>query len=381
MSMKKVIANPFQVGGMIRNNKMFCGRNNEIYRILSRIAGMQSISIYGDRLIGKSSLLQHLTQHGANLLDDMDGTKYQFHYINLQYIESQDEFYKTVFEAINKQADKFAKYSKFDLKNTIENKRVILCLDEFEQIIENDFSSEFTDVLRSLAQTGNLALIVSSKIPLNEIEINTEGLTSSFHNIFTSIHLREYTNEEANEFVSEERVGKWFKRVEAGLLRSLGGSHPYYLNLACSIAFDVKQEESYDFENDVTEIFNNQNYHQKTNRRGGYARHRTIPTGSPFIKHTIIDDAPFVNLKGDKWTNDPDLWASNNSPTSTSIRVSEMLLAERRAWTKALILSTIGLCLGGLSAITHTNIGWFFGALFVGAGITIILTYKSKTHK
>ena len=45
--MPSIVANPYQVGGMIRDRKQFIGRERESAEILSRVATMQSVSVVG----------------------------------------------------------------------------------------------------------------------------------------------------------------------------------------------------------------------------------------------------------------------------------------------------------------------------------------------
>ena len=54
--------NPFTERNVIKNPHEFFGRMNELRTIFTRLQGLQSTSIYGERKIGKSSLLFHVFQ-------------------------------------------------------------------------------------------------------------------------------------------------------------------------------------------------------------------------------------------------------------------------------------------------------------------------------
>ena len=54
--------NPFTERNVIQNPEEFFGRMNELRTIFTRLQGLQSTSIYGERKIGKSSLLFHVFQ-------------------------------------------------------------------------------------------------------------------------------------------------------------------------------------------------------------------------------------------------------------------------------------------------------------------------------
>src|SRR5262249_913758 len=144
-SPEKIVANPFRAGGMINNPAQFVGRQREIRAILSYVAGMCSVSIYGERRIGKSSLLpQILTTRRERL-----GKDCEFLYLDLQPINSAAEFYANACKSINcehdlkKEKAPETEPTHDDLETAIQGRRVVLCLDEFGQSIEADFGSEF----------------------------------------------------------------------------------------------------------------------------------------------------------------------------------------------------------------------------------------------
>jgi hypothetical protein len=81
-----LLRNPYLNRSMIRSLDGFFGREREIERIMSRLgaATPQSVSIVGQRRIGKSSLLWHLAQPElqARYLDDP--STYLFVYLDFQ---------------------------------------------------------------------------------------------------------------------------------------------------------------------------------------------------------------------------------------------------------------------------------------------------------
>ena len=235
---------------MIRDGNQFFGRIREIREILSRVATLQSVSLVGERSIGKSSLMFSLTRYGSGLLDD---STIEFHYLDLQPLTAAEEFYEHACELISGQS---GKATHEDLEEIIRGKKVVLCLDEFEQTIEAEFGEDFFKSLRSLAQSGSLALIVSTKEPLNHIYNEYQSdLTSSFHNIFTTVYLGEFRPEEAKGFLEWQREREIFTEEECRQIYQLAGNHPIRLNLACSIAFELKQESSKDFANELAKRF------------------------------------------------------------------------------------------------------------------------------
>src|SRR5215475_12123844 len=72
--------NPFTNRGLITNPDEFFGREQEIGEIISRLRAMQSLSVVGERRIGKSSPLYHLYQTGRLRIAD---PAYCFFYFDL----------------------------------------------------------------------------------------------------------------------------------------------------------------------------------------------------------------------------------------------------------------------------------------------------------
>lgn len=229
--MEKIVANPFQAGGMLRDPKHFVGRDRELREILSRVANMDNVSVVGPRRIGKSSLLQHIVATGQQRLN----ASYQFYYLDLQPLDSAEEFYNLACEAIAHEPGE----SYDDLKTAIEGQKIVLCLDEFEKSVEADFGAEFFDEMRSLAQTGALALVVATKVPLNQVYLRYQGLTSGFPNIFTTVELGELTEADARALVTQAGC---FSEEETDFILRLAGAHPYWLSFVCARLYDAKQE-------------------------------------------------------------------------------------------------------------------------------------------
>lgn len=330
--MEKIVANPFQVGGMIRDGGKFFGRKREIREILSRVATMQSVSLVGERRIGKSSLLLHLTQHGSELLGDKT---IQFHRLDLQPLTSPEEFYEHACKLIGKQFDKADNTTHEDLEEAIRGQKIVLCLDEFEQAIEAEFGEDFFKSLRSLAQSGNLALIVSTKQPLSELYRQQSDLTSSFHNIFTTLYLGEFTGAEVEDFLRLQCERNIFEPKECDLIRRLAGNHPRLLNLACSIAFELKQESSKQFEKELTERFSRERQAEE------------LPNKVVSLSGTVA--------------------AKSSVSATLSVEKESPIL------TKVLVMILIGLAIGGVSAHSSNLLGIVIAAVFFGGAFFLML--------
>ena len=168
--------NPFLKRGMIRDRESFFGRRDELQRVFDRLRVMQSVSVVGERRIGKSSLLYQIAMTGQEKL----GEDHALHYIDMQRVTTDEEFYE---RAVKRLGD--SGYTHRDLERAIARKKVVLCLDEFEKTANNpNFDVDFFNALRSLAQTGELTLVVATQTPLPELSYTGAIKTSPFFNIF-----------------------------------------------------------------------------------------------------------------------------------------------------------------------------------------------------
>ena len=103
------------------------------------------------------------------------------------------------------------------------------------------FGSDFFKFLRHLAQSGDIAFIVATKSPLNELYRRDESSTSGFSNVFTTLKLGELAEGEASDLVGKPRNGHAFSSNEVEQILALAGRHPYWLNYLCAQAYKAKQ--------------------------------------------------------------------------------------------------------------------------------------------
>lgn len=234
-----VLINPYAERGIIRDPQNFFGRDRELARTFNWLAGMQNISVVGARRIGKSSLLYYISQAGQQRL----GEEYTVQYLDLQLMLSANEFYERACELLDAEGG-----THLDFKRALKGKRVVLCLDEFEQTIDNQaFGEGFFSILRGLAQTGELALVLATQHTLPELQPNLP--TSPFFNIFTTLRLGPLTRTEAIQLVTRpiERAGKSFGEAEVDFILRIAGTHPFRLNIACSLVYEAKLSGQADF--------------------------------------------------------------------------------------------------------------------------------------
>jgi serine/threonine protein kinase len=246
--------NPYVNRVMIQNPSDFFGRRREVRKIFSRLDAPhpQSISIVGDRRIGKSSLLNHvyhtekrrryMQNHESAIFIFMDFQRHSDFgiegYIDLLFglleyetkgsIEVSNrertlEQLKAVVEAIN-----------------AEEKRLIILMDEFDSITGNErFEEHFFSYLRSLANSYRVAYVTSSYQELQLMCHNKDISDSPFFNIFSNLPLRPFTRDEALELISLPSKTEGIPLEPfADKIVELAGLFPFYLQIACSNVFE-----------------------------------------------------------------------------------------------------------------------------------------------
>ena len=265
--------NPYLNRNMIRDRRFFYGRKKEIATIYSRIgAGRpQSVSIVGERRIGKSSLLHFINESGNRLSYLKESASYIFIFMDFQEKRrsSAQEFFVSLFEKLKEEtAERIGSLPEpgYDGFKEVcerldgEKMKLVLLFDEFESITKNrNFTPEFFAFLRSLANNYNVAYVTSSVKNLQELCHNREISDSPFFNIFSNLNLGAFTEQEARLFVGEpSRIAGNPLEEHFDSVVELAGYFPFYMAIACSILFDFDFEQVHPrktvFEN-IEELF------------------------------------------------------------------------------------------------------------------------------
>lgn len=257
---KPEMLNPFLNRKMIRDTRYFFGREKEITTIYSRIgaARPQSVSIVGERRIGKSSLLYYLYKEENLCAHLRDPDTYIVIFIDFQEKRrvSLNEFFTSLFDGLKKHGKNripaFPEpgYNGFkQICEELDNRdmKLILLFDEFESITKNkNFDPDFYSFLRSVANNYNVAYVTSSVKNLQELCHNREISDSPFFNIFSNLNLSVFTEQQARDFVRETSARAGHSLEEHfDTVTELAGYFPFYMAIACSILFefDLKQAD------------------------------------------------------------------------------------------------------------------------------------------
>jgi len=243
---------------MIRSTAAFYGRQRELARAAQRVAAdpPQSVAITGDRRIGKSSFLYHISHPDitSEYLDDPENTLFLFMDFQEERRLSIEGFFESLARHLREElGDRYEIPEGLDDEGVTkvigelgrQGYRLILLLDEFDRVTRNSsFDETFFARLRSLAGHQNIAYITSSSRDLQQLCHTQEIADSPFFNVFSTIYLGPMLREEALELIREPTAGGPFPLEEhADLILELGGHWPFFLQIACSAAFEMLVEE------------------------------------------------------------------------------------------------------------------------------------------
>jgi hypothetical protein len=235
--------NPFCNRGVITDPDDFFGRDAQITEIITRLGTMQSTSVVGELRIGRSSLLYHLCQTGVRRLNN---ESYRFCYVDLQdaHYHTALGFFQTVLHKLGVSPDALKPEHSLNrnliaFSDQIEaleqaGQRLVFCLDEFENTFKHreEFSEDFFDHMRAQLNLRKMAFVTATRRSLQDLSLEGK-FTSPFYNLFTVVELKEFTDEEAQEFlvVYDQRVG--FADEELTFILSNLETHPLKLQILC----------------------------------------------------------------------------------------------------------------------------------------------------
>ncbi len=252
------LRNPFYSRQRITDPDCFYGRQQEIERLYSAVITHQSLSIVGERKLGKSSLLTAVAQPAMMERYGLDPARTLFLYIDLEGMASakREEFWIEVLDRLNtvlplaagdlpKQVERLVDAGELRftaIRRLLRRVRdagldLILTLDEFEGLARNSqFEPDFYGELRSLAGELSIVYLTASKRGLYELTYHhTDTLSSPFFNIFSEMALGLMPEDEARGLLatlSQQGQGPGFCDEEIDLALELAGPHPFFVQVA-----------------------------------------------------------------------------------------------------------------------------------------------------
>lgn len=219
--------NPFFFAGRVERPEDFYGRKEELRSILRLLGAAQpmSVSVVGERRIGKSSLLWHICQTGPGHL----GSEWRFAYVALDSLGglTVERVLAAMAAGLNDSLTEptYEGFSQLVGRLASQGQRLVLCLDEFEAI--SALGEAFLGYLRGLINTNRVTLIVTTERPLEEL--SREGaLTSPFFNVFAKVPLGPMRDDEARELLTR-RGSLTIPEAEIAEAIQKAGGRPFLL--------------------------------------------------------------------------------------------------------------------------------------------------------
>jgi hypothetical protein len=266
-------ANPFIYGGPVSPEK-FIGRSSTVERVLDLLSSQArgSVAIIGERRIGKTSLLHYVSAPDVVSRWNLDDDNSIFIFQDCGSIApfTIATFWKTILRRLlrllqddypdsplpGKVQALLAKpeITTLDIEfllDEIDQQGLILVLmlDEFEWLVRTDPENEATtrNLLGGLRALINhvprtLSLIVATRRPLDEVCRDVRFMGSPFYNNFVFVHLRPFSQEEAESLFGQMLAGTGvtFSQTEKDHIYSLAGTHPLLLQTAAALVFNAK---------------------------------------------------------------------------------------------------------------------------------------------
>ena len=247
--------NPYTNRLMIRNADDFIGREAEIEKVFSRVGAThpQSVSVIGERRIGKSSLLYQLYQSEVREEHLLDVDSYTFVFIDLHGLMgiTVDEFLQLFVEEVGLAAEidseengaagsGYMAVRRLLPRLERAGKKLVVLWDEFEAITRNEnFAEDFFSFFRSVANRFDVAYVTTSTRELQELCHTEEIAVSPFFNIFTNLYLGAFTPEETRELIrGPSAAGGIPLEPHEDFLLETAGYLPIFQQIVCCTLFE-----------------------------------------------------------------------------------------------------------------------------------------------
>jgi len=258
-------SNPFFHRGPVRDRAYFFGRGREVGQILSLLGNGQSISLVGQRRIGKTSLLFRIADPEVFGQNELSSREHLFVYIDCGGLSGLDPpgLYRALLEEIaevlpdrepapgcpdvlnDSHPITYRAFERALRRLTQAGWKLIFLLDEFDLMSRNPhLDSDFFSGLRALAAKYPVAYVTASKHPLLALTYaNASALSSPFFNIFANLRLGLFSEEVSRELLTSlsAQGGMGFAPSTIDLLLDLAGPHPLFLQIAGFHVFELGQ--------------------------------------------------------------------------------------------------------------------------------------------
>jgi hypothetical protein len=249
--------NPFNYGKPVQTPENFFGREEEINSIYQQILALNSISLVGERKMGRTSLLLHLVhpQVRAKYHVPEDIKIFYIDISSCSFLKSSDvfrRFLECIYEEaagdikreVNSLLEKeYIHFRRFeDIIKKIKNngQEIVFLLDEFENISMIRQSDIFLK-LRYLAQFYDVVFVISTLHDLAALFHERRFSPSPFFNIFTKHQLQGLDVSASHELIRVNFGQEGFNidLLAIDSIMRFSGTNPFFLKLACFFYFEM----------------------------------------------------------------------------------------------------------------------------------------------
>jgi DNA-binding winged helix-turn-helix (wHTH) protein len=217
----------------------------------------QSVSVIGPRKIGKTSFLFHLCRPEVLHEHGLDPFRFLFVYVNCEDLGrlGQQALYTLLAREIAYQAGERGvdvalperPVSHLEFEHTVarlfeQDLILILIFDEFELLSQNqNLDLAFFSGLRALATRFGLAYLTASRRPLLGLPHTLDY--SPFFNIFCPVRLCLFDEEASRGLIAGylDKAGGDFAPAIVDSVLTLGGGHPFFLQVAAYWALELQE--------------------------------------------------------------------------------------------------------------------------------------------
>ncbi len=253
------LTNPYTAGDPVGKTEFFVGREDvlrEVLRVL-RHPTQNAITLYGQRRIGKTSILQwleaHLPQQGAYLPVYFD----LMHKAGLPLAFILRDLARSIALKLNLPDNKLEKtteksfreiYLPGVLRTLPEQTSLVLLLDEFDVLAdpdaEKDSKRQFFGYLRDLRQfnPGRLQFVFVLGRNVDDLDVVAKGLFKDLPS--TRVSLLDQKDAEALARLSERQHSLDWTTEAVVRVCELASGHPYLTQALCSQIWEDAHEES-----------------------------------------------------------------------------------------------------------------------------------------